>query len=147
MLSEVEMKQVLLYLLHALLHSVCAIVVVPYIALALFFVVVGQVARSKGILEVIDTLWNNFYYFIGWGIYVVPVLWICLIAMGFVSSLQRAGSLCLFVLSTGSLIVIVIFPSTQIELGHLLFFAPCIAVIITCTLLFFRGYFVGSFHN
>lgn len=137
------MKPELLYPLHALLHTVCGIVVLPYIALALFFVFVGQVARSKGIFAVIETLWNNFYYFIGWGIYVAPVLWLCLIAMGFVPSLQRAGSLCLCLISTASLIVIVIFPSARIELGHLLFFAPCLAVTITCALLFFRSKILG----
>ncbi len=125
--------------MHAILHSICAIVVLPYVALALFFIFVAQMASSKGMMDILETAWNNFYVYFGWGIYVAPLLWVFLIAMGFVSALQRTGSLCLCLLAVCSLIVIVIFPKSRIELGHLLFFAPCVAVAVTSAWLIYRS--------
>ena len=60
--------------MHALLHTVGAVVVVPYVALALFFLFIGQAARAKGMIAIIETVWNNFYLYFTKGIFVAPVL-------------------------------------------------------------------------
>jgi hypothetical protein len=125
--------------MHAILHTICAVVVVPYVALALLFVFVGQAASSKGMLALIETVWNNFYFYFTKGIFIAPVLWVCLVAIGFVPALQRIGSLCLSLLAVASLLVVVILSSTRIELGELIFLIPCIAVAATSAWLFFRA--------
>jgi hypothetical protein len=125
--------------MHALLHTICAIVVVPYVALALFFVFVSQAASSKGWLGLIETVWNNFFFYFTKGMFIAPVLWICLVVIGFVPILQRIGSLCICLLAVASLLVIIILPPTLIELGELIFLIPCIAVAATSAWLFFRA--------
>lgn len=124
--------------LHALLHTVGSVLVVPYVALALFFLFIGEAARAKGMMALIEIVWNNFYFYFTKGIFIAPVLLVCLVAMGFFPILQRAGSLCLCLLAVASILVIVIWSSTRIELGELIFLIPCMAVAATSAWLFFR---------
>jgi hypothetical protein len=123
---------------HAFLHLLCAVVVLPYIALALFFIFVGQLAGSNGILSLVETVWNNFVFYFTRGMFLAPILWVCLVVMGFLPSLQRSGSLCLSVLAAVSLIVIVAMQSSRFELGQLLFLVPCAAIVATCAWLALR---------
>jgi hypothetical protein len=124
--------------MHAFLHTVGAVVVVPYVALALFFLFIGQVARAKGLKALIDIVWNNVDWHVGWGIYAAPVLWVCLVATGFVPHLQRASSLCLCILAVASFLVVVTLSSTRAGVGELIFLLPCVAVAATSAWLFFR---------
>lgn len=124
--------------MHALFHTVGAVVVVPYVALALLFLFIGQVARSKGLLALIDVVWNNIDWYLGWGICAAPLLWVCLVATGFVPRLQRAGSLCLCLLAVTSFVVVVTLSSTPVGAGELIFLLPCVAVAATSAWLFFR---------
>ena len=124
--------------MHALLHFIGAIVIVPYVAVALLFIFVGTAASSKGLLALFDTVLYHANWFVRWGIYVIPMLWICLVAMGFLASLQRASSLCLCLLAVSCLLVIISLHSTPIGLGELVFLIPCIAVAATSAWLFFR---------
>ena len=124
--------------MHAFLHTVGAVVVVPYVALALFFLFIGQVARAKGLEALIDIVWNNVDWYVGWGIYAAPVLWVCLVATGFVPRFQRASSLCLCILAIASFFVVVTLSSTQVGVGELIFLLPCVAVAATSAWLFLR---------
>ena len=124
--------------MHAFLHTVSAVVVVPYVALALFFLFIGQVARAKGLKALIDTVWNNVDWYVGWGIYAAPVLWVCLVATGFVPRFQRASSLCLCILAIASFFVVVTLSSNRVGVGELIFLLPCVAVAATSAWLFFR---------
>ncbi len=124
--------------MHAFLHFVGAIVIIPYVALALFFIFVGEAARSKGLMALLDTVLYHVNWFYGWGIYVIPSLWIFLIATGFVPSIQRASSLCLCLLAVSCFLVVVSLSSTRIGLGELIFLIPCVAVAATSAWLSFR---------
>ncbi len=124
--------------MHAFLHLVGAIVVVPYVALALMFLFIGQVARAKGLMAIIDVVLNNMDWFVRWGIFAAPVLWICLVAAGFMPSFQRASSLCLCLLAVASFLVVVTLTANKVGAGELLFLLPCLAVAATSAWLFFR---------
>jgi hypothetical protein len=124
--------------MHALLHTLGAIVVLPYVALALFFVFVGEVARSKGMVALVDTILNNFYFYITKGMFIAPILWVFLVVAGFLPSFQRAGSICLALTAVASLIVIVLMRSSPLEFGDLFFPIPCLAVAVLSIWLFFR---------
>lgn len=130
--------------MHAVLHTIGAVLVVPYVALALLFLFIGQLAKAKGLMAVIEVLWNNIDWYIGWWIYVAPILWVCLIATGFVPQLQRAGSLCLGLLAVASVLVVVTLSSAPLGIGELLFLLPCVAVAATSAWLFFRGGMAGT---
>jgi hypothetical protein len=124
--------------MHAFLHLVGAIVIVPYVALAMFFIFVGAAASSKGLMALFDTVLYHANWFYGWGIYIIPALWICLVATGFLPSLQRASSLCLCLLAVSCFLVVVSLHSTRIGLGELVFLIPCVAVAATSAWLFFH---------
>jgi|GEM_PF-3012902 len=125
--------------MQALLHTVGAVVVVPYVALALLFVFIGQLAQAKDPLEMINIVWSNIDWYLGWWIFVAPILWVGLVAAGFVPQLQRAGSLCLCLLAVASVLVVICLSSTRVGLGEILFLLPCIAVAATSAWLCFRS--------
>lgn len=124
--------------MRALLHAIGAVVVLPYVALALLFVFIGEVARARGLFALIDFVWNHVDWFFGWGIYAALALWICLVATGFVPRLQRASSLCLCVLALTSFLVVVTLSSTRAEIGGFIFLLPCVAVAAASAWRFFR---------
>lgn len=126
------------YWMHAVLHTVGAIVVVPYVGLALFFLLIGQATRENGLWAIIEFVWNNMERILGWGIYVPPLLWVCLVVTGFVPQLQRASSLCLCLLALASILVVVVLSSTRVGVGELIFLLPCVAVAATSAWLAFR---------
>ncbi|MBI1345919.1 hypothetical protein GC163_06485 [bacterium] len=130
--------------MHALFHTLGAFVVLPYLALALLFVFIGQVAKAEGLLGIVNVVWNNVDSYLGWWIYVAPVLWLGLIAAGFVPQLQRAGSLCLGFLAIACVLVIITLSSRPVGLGELLFLLPCVAVAATSAWLFLRGGATGA---
>ncbi len=133
------MKQVLLDRMHALLNTICSVVVLYYIALALFFIFIGQAASSKSMLALVGVVWNNFYFYFTKGMFIAPVLWVCLVVMGIVPSLQRMGSVCLSLLAVSSLAVIITMSSSRMEFGELIFLTPCMAVAATSIWLVFRA--------
>lgn len=125
--------------MHALLHTLGAVVVVPYVALAMLFLFIGQAARAKGLWALVEVLWNHVDWYLGWVIYAAPVLWLGLVAAGFVPPLQRAGSLGLCLLAAGSFLVIVALSAERVGLGELLFLLPCAAVAATSAWLCWRA--------
>ncbi len=125
-------------LLHAVLHLLCSVVVLPYVALALFYIFIGQLASSKGMLDLIENLWDKLWFYFTKGMFIAPVLWIVLVTMGFLPSFQRTGSICLLVLAVASLIVMFAI-SPDLEFGHILFLLPCVAVAGTSAWQAFRA--------
>ncbi|MCT0210435.1 MULTISPECIES: hypothetical protein [Synechococcales] len=123
--------------MNRLLHAVGAIVVVPYVALALFFLSIGEVARARGLGGLLEIAWNSLDWF-AWGIYLAPTFWVCLVATGFVPSLQRASSLCLCLLAGASFLVVVTLSSNQLGIGEFIFLLPCIGVAATSAWVFAR---------
>ena len=120
-----------------LLHAVGAVVLVPYFALALFFLFIGEVARAKGLFALLDVALFHVNWFALWGLYVFAILWVCLVATGFVPSFQRASSLCLCLLAAASLFVVVSLSATR-RVGEVIFLLPCVAVAATSAWLFLR---------
>jgi hypothetical protein len=110
------------------LHGLGCILVLPYVALALQFLFIGDLARSKGLFAILETALNHLNGFLLWGIYGLPLLWLALVAMGFVPTLRRAGSLALALLALSSGLVIVTLSSTPPQADALVFLLPCLAV-------------------
>ncbi|MCA9127114.1 MAG: hypothetical protein KDB22_08510 [Planctomycetales bacterium] len=126
--------------MHAILHTIGSVVVVPYVALALFFLFVNRAAEVKGPKELIAFLWESTDRIFGWGIYLTPLLWLGLVATGFIPIFQKTGALSLCLLSILSALVIVTLSSNRIELGSILFLLPCVTVAAMSAWLFYRSY-------
>lgn len=87
--------------MHALIHLLASILVVPYLALAGFFLLIGEVARTKGLVALLDVSLEHALWILGWGIYLLPLLWLILAASGAVPRFQKAAALVLGLLASG----------------------------------------------
>lgn len=114
--------------MHALLHAIGAVLVLPYVGLASLFLLIGEAARSRGLFELIDALVFHADWFVRWGLYAFALLWVALLTLGCVPRLHRLGALCLALLAIGSLVVILALHSTPVGLGEVTFLVPCIVV-------------------
>lgn len=118
------------------LHALVTIVAIPYALLATAFLMVGGVARSKGMFEVLTTLFNYVDGIARWGIYLVPLVCIALAAAGFVPGLRRVAAMSVMGVAVASLLIICILHSTRLGVGQLVFLAPLVGVIATAWWLF-----------
>lgn len=125
--------------MHAFLHLVASALVMPYVALAGMFLLVGEAARTKGLFELLDVAAQHALWILQWGIYVAPVLWLMLAASGAFTSTRRGGALVLALLALGSLAIIVALPQTPMDAGQWLFLAPCVIVLATSVWLYRRA--------
>ncbi len=108
-------------------------------ALAAWFLFIGRVASTRDLGALLAVAWDALHGFLGWGLFALPVLWLVLVAMGFVPRLQRAGSLGLGLLAAASLLVVVTLSSSRIGIGEALFLLPCAAVAAGSAWLFARS--------
>jgi hypothetical protein len=111
---------------------------VPYVALAAWFLFIGRVASTRTLGELISVAWDSLNGLLGWGIVVVPALWLGLVAAGFVPALQRVGSLGLSLLALSSLLVVVVLASGRLGWGEALFLLPCATIAAGSGWLFLR---------
>lgn len=124
--------------MNAFLHTLGTLVVLPYLLLAAAFLIIGDVARTRGMFALIDVVANHANWIFRWGIYGLPVFLTALIVAGFIPSLQRISAAGLFLIALGSLGVICTLHSTRIGLGEITFLLPCIAVLGVSVWLFVR---------
>ena len=115
--------------MNAFLHTLGTVVVLPYMLLAVAFLVIGDVARTRGLFAVIDVVLFHADWIVRWGMFGSPVFLTAILVAGFLPSLQRIGSVCLSLIALGSLGVICALNSTRIGLEEVIFLLPCIAVM------------------
>ncbi|EDY37318.1 hypothetical protein CPCC7001_196 [Cyanobium sp. PCC 7001] len=125
--------------MRVVLHVLGSILVLPYAALALWFLVIGDIARSKGLFAVLETALNHLNGVLLWGIYLLPLLWLGLVVMGCVPRLQQPGALCLALLALASCLVVVSLSSTPVGLDDLVLLFPCLAVAVSSAWSFWRA--------
>jgi hypothetical protein len=124
--------------MRALLQSMAVLVVLPYALLAALFLLIGEAARTHGLLELIDVALAHANWILQWGMYVFAFLYLILLVVAFVPRLRRGGALCLSFVAAGSLLVICTLHSTAIDFGQFLFLLPCFAAAILGAWLFAR---------
>lgn len=124
--------------MRALLQSLATLVVLPYALLAALFLLIGEAAKTQGLLELIDVLATHANWIFQWGIYGLVVLFFALLLLAFMPRLRRMAALCLCLIAVGSVLVICTLNSTVIGPGQLLFLLPCVAAAILGAWLFAR---------
>ncbi len=124
--------------MNGFLHTLGTLVVLPYMLLAVAFLLIGDVARTRGLFALIDVVANHANWILRWGIYCLPVFLAALVVAGFIPSLQRISAAGLFLIALGSLGIICTLHSTRIGLAEVTFLLPCIAVLGMSVWLFVR---------
>ncbi len=125
--------------MHAFLHTLGTLVVLPYLLLAAAFLLIGEVAKTRGLFAMIDAVAKHANWLLLWGIYSLAAFLVLLVIAGFLPSFQRISAACLFLIALGSLGVICTLHSTRIGPGEAIFLLPCIAVLGVSAWLFIRA--------
>lgn len=125
--------------MHSILHVLGTLVVLPYLLLAAAFLLISDVARTRGLLEIITVVANHANWILRWGIYGLPIVMLALLVAGLIPSWQRGSAAVLFLVALGSLGVICLLHSGRLEFGHIVFLLPCVAVIAVSAWLFSRA--------
>lgn len=125
--------------MHAFLHIIGTLVVLPYLLLAAVFLLIGDVARTRGLFEIMNVVANHANWILRWGIYGLPVVMVALLVAGLIPSWQRGSAAVLFLVALGSLGVIGLLHSGRLELGHIVFLLPCATVVAVSAWLFIRA--------
>lgn len=124
--------------MHGVLHLLGTVIVIPYALLAGWFLMVGEVARARGLWGVLDAVLTQFHWMLGWGIYAIPFAFACLAVLGFIAALRRLGLLLLALIASASLLTIGLLHSGGLGMGELLFLSPCALILAICAWLYRR---------
>ena len=111
------------------LHLLGLLILIPYLLLAIAFLLLGQVIASKGWLSFFGTLLAQFTWMFPWGILAFVGVIGIVAALGLSARSRMVGALCLCLLAAASLGVIVLLTSSSIGVGELTFLLPCILVL------------------
>lgn len=125
--------------MHLILHIIGTLVVLPYLLLAVAFLLIGDVVRTRGLFEIVNVVANHANWILRWGIYGLPVMMLALLVAGLIPSWQRGSAAVLFLIALASLGVIGLLHSGRLEFGHIVFLLPCAAVVAVSAWLFVRS--------
>lgn len=126
-------------LVHAFVHILASVLVLPYVALAAMFLLIGEAARTKGPFELLDVAALHALWILQWGIFAVPAAWLVLASAGCFPPTRRPGAAVLALLALGSFATIVTLQQTPLDAGQWLFLAPCVVVAAASAWLFRRA--------
>ena len=115
--------------MRSLLHLLSVILVLPSVALASAFIILGRAIATQTLFGVIGQLLSDALWLIPWGL-LAGFATVLLIAVGglFVQTRRIAG-LCVAILGIGSTVISIatIVSHSTITTGQLLFFVPAVA--------------------
>lgn len=116
--------------MNPLLHLLATAIVVPYAALALLFLIVGRVAASKGLWDIIDTVVTIASWVIPWGVIAFVVVFASIGVMGFFEQARLAAAAALLALGAASLGVLLFYRAGSIGVDEVVFLTPAIAAAL-----------------
>jgi hypothetical protein len=116
--------------MRAALHVLATIVVLPYVALASAFAILGHSISSGSLLSLFDTLLAHAVWIVPWGLIAFACAMIVVAVLGMIPRFRWLGAVCLFFIAGASLAVIFIGNRSRVDSPQLLFLLPCALVLI-----------------
>jgi len=116
--------------MRAVFHLVGVVVLLPYLALASAFLILGHAIASGSLLGILDRLLNHALWIVPWGIIGAAVVIVAVALLGVIPGTRLIGAACLGALAAASLVVILVIGSSPIDVGQALFLVPCAAVLV-----------------
>ena len=112
------------------LHVLATLVLAPYVALAIVFLVFGH-ATSRGSLPgFFDTLLQHALWIIPWGIIGFGIAILALASLGVVRETRTFAAALLCALAVVSPVILVAVSGSRLDADAFIFLAPCVAVAI-----------------
>jgi hypothetical protein len=110
-----------------LLHLLSVILVLPGVALAGAFSILGHAIATQSLLGFLGELLTVVLWLVPWGLLAVCVALLALILCGLSARFRWLAALCLVTLAIGSSVVVLILTShSGFSAGQLWFFAPAV---------------------
>jgi hypothetical protein len=103
-------------------------VVVPYLLLAIAFLILGHAIRGGSLLAFFDTLLAHATWIVPWGAIGFVVGLVALAVLGIVPATRRIAAIVLAALATASFVTVVLMDRSSMDAGAFFFLLPCIAV-------------------
>jgi hypothetical protein len=114
-------------------HILATLVVAPYLALAVGFLLLGHAisrGTAGGIGGFLLALLDIFIWMVPWGVLVLVTGLLLVVAMYFSPGTRVAASAALVGISIGALAVLVAVPSGWPDAGQIVFMLPCAAAAV-----------------
>ena len=111
-------------------HILAALVVAPYVALAVGFLLLGHAisrGTAGGLGGLLLALLDIFIWMVPWGILILITGLLLVVAMYFSPGTRVAASAALVGISIATLVVLVAMPTGWPDAGQILFMLPCAA--------------------
>ena len=112
------------------LHVLATLLVAPYVALAILFLVIGHVTSRGSLWGFIDALLNHALWIVPWGIIGFAVGVIGISALGIIRETRAFAAALLCALAVAAPAVLVAISGSRLDADAILFLAPCAAVAI-----------------
>ena len=110
------------------MHLLCTLVLLPYLALAAWFLILGDAIAGGSLVSFLATLLAHALWLMPWGLLGLTAGIIGLAALGMIESVRWLGGLCLFVLAGSCLFIVIAGNPSAVGPGELLFLLPCFAI-------------------
>ena len=117
--------------MRGVLHVLSTLATVPYALLAAAFAIGGHAIGAGSLWAALDTLLAHFLWIVPWGAIGFAVVIVTVAALGAYPPTRRLGGVLLALFAAAALAVIVALGSGPLDLGQLLFLAPC-ALALAC---------------
>lgn len=108
-------------------HLLATLVLVPYVVLALGFVLLGQAIASGSLAGFLLTLLSQAVWLVPWGALAIVGSLAMVAALGFSARLRWVAGACVAAIAAASLLAIGVLGSSPLGAGELTFPLPCLA--------------------
>lgn len=122
------------------LHVLSTLVVAPYAALAVGFLMIGRMASQRGLWDALDALLVDLNRVLSWGVFVFALVFLAIAGLGIFDRHARTASAALALVAAISLAILLVLGSGPMEAGQWFFLVPCIVALgVACRQVLRRG--------
>ena len=114
--------------MHAVLHVLATLLLLPYVLLAIAFLLLEQAIGDGTLSTLLATLLSQALWLIPWGVLGFLIFAIALAALGMHPASRRLGGFLLCLVAVVCIVLIIVKPAEPVGLDALLFLSPCILV-------------------
>ena len=112
------------------LHVLGTLVLIPYVALASAFALLGQAIARKSLVGFLDALLSQALWLMPWGLLGIIAVIVIVAGLGLSARLRWLGGVCLCLIAASCIGVLIVLTTSPNGLSELLFLLPCIVVMI-----------------
>lgn len=112
------------------LHVMGTLVLIPYVAFAAAFAMLGQAIARKSLFGFLDALLSQALWLMPWGLLGIIAAIVLVAGFGLSARLRWLGGVCLCLIAASCIAVLVVVSTSPTVLSEMLFLSPCIGVMI-----------------